>query len=479
MRYPRLAILFLVVFMCLTLGLLPALAQELNIQDMKKPDTASAQRPMSVKILIEGSPNWADMMEQLCQVSDVIKIANQAGYNAECLPGMCLREGRFITQLTVLQMDDTPVKETPKAVLKKMSDHLQRFLNTVAGPRQDEIKEREAAAKRVRESEREVTRLREYLTELKRHMLRQGGGNSLEGLSHQRRELQNQRSMFQVELAGLRARREAIVKHIATQDKQVAAEARDSQRKLEELKLKKLEVQLAYKDRERQLLESRYNQGTGPLSDLERARLTVAELKLDIEWQQEVLRGLAAKNKTQPYRQRTQPDAELKYLESAIKVQEKDLKRMRELVKKAPGTIPLRDVEQAELELIKLQCSLEDRRRDNEREPRNEFLTGLTHQLADIEIETATIEAKCVAIDKMLNKLNLEKLQNIAEEIEVVEGRLEETLDRRAAAREQLAKLERQQEGLQPPKVTVLDDVSMEKLSLDKKKPEKKAGRKN
>jgi len=460
MRYRTWVSSSLVFFVVLALLIAPALAQEADKEDTGSRDAPADRKQASINLLVEGDPHLAKLMGQLYHIAGMEKIAREAGYSGKFTSIVFLREGRFVAQLSVRQIRQH-TEEPPELVLRRLGNHLQRFLNAVAGPRPDATERREAAGQLAERSAREVSDLRGRLTELRRDMIRRGGGISPEGLEHQCRELQNRKMMLQVELAGLRARREAIMKHIAPRERRPATGEEDSRLKLEKLKLKKLETQLAFHERKLKRLQSANKRipGTASRAEIERAHLKVEELALDLQSQKEVIRSHVDRAKPGlpiELEERDHALLKLKHMMSQLELAKAQQARVAKLG--ANNSLSKRIDQQIAL----LQDQIDERRAQLKQLMRSESLAARNDQLADVEIETATIEAKLGAIEKMLGRLKPEELQRIAEEMEEIRRRLEGALDRRAAAREELAELKRQQAELRPPKITVLDDLIAE-----------------
>lgn len=351
-----------------------------------------AREQASAWLMIEGDPRLLGTVEPMLPASGIEEVARQAGYGCEfiCIPSVV--QGRVVVKLKVYQAESV-VNEFPVTLWPTMADQLQRFLDTVAAPRPDDVKQFAQARQRAEQSEQEVGALRQELRSLKCYLIQRGGGISPEGLGRQCRELQNQKMMIQVESAGLRARRKAVATHVAT-----------TQQSMEKNTL--------------------------------------------------------------------QSNEELKELEHMCANCEVQLKRIKAIHER--GVITAEAVRDAENKLSSARAQLERRRHELENDaigPDRERLAGLTHQLTEIEIETATIEARLETIDKMLAALKPEQIQEIAGKMEEVSGRLEQALDDRAAARKQLARLEEQGAALRPPKVTLLDKLSSDRTDPYSAKP--------
>lgn len=357
------------------------------------PSEENAQKqtvPASAWISIDGHPKLLHATARLLSMSGLDGIASEAGYGFQFQSNRSVAEDRLIIQIIIhprREVFDKVVHGDPRRVFAAMADHLRKFLNAAVASRPDETVRLEEARGRLGEIEQELDRLRKTSRDLRIREIELSGGLPSEAIGNQCRELQTQKLMLDVELAGLRARREAVLQRLAISEKRVAE-------------------------------------------------------------------------------RREEPDFDLKRLEATVRLHQNNYKRLLEANRRIPGSISQGEVEQARLELERAQLEIESHRQARKRQPQDELLAALNGQLAQIDIDAATVEAKLRAIEKLLSRLEPENLrrqaalQALAADVEATNSRLEQVVDQRAAARRELARLEERTGAMQPPKVTLLDELT-------------------
>lgn len=180
-------------------------------------EAAKTSKQVVATLLIQRLPGGVALPRQMDDFG-VREVAADAGYRFEII--------RWASQHLIFQGDITlvPVRDDAEAnhgaVFERIADRLREHLTTIA--REQSQQRLDEAGHRAEEAEREVGELQ---TKLRKHRLDMAGRGILpRGLEEQTARLHDTRLTLQVDLAGMRARREAILAHLTEQKERLTGE---------------------------------------------------------------------------------------------------------------------------------------------------------------------------------------------------------------------------------------------------------------
>lgn len=242
---------------------------------------------------VEMLPADAHVMSQIVEHADnVCQIARAAGYNC------CFKSLSDVAGTSPKSIETTPAgcifgyivlvpRESespgdPREVAQRVAKELERFLGTkLHAPRiRAAIQKEEKACFLVSIREREVAELQARVISYTSISTERCGGISIEGSDQQLRELRGQRMMLEIDLAGLRAQRKAVLKRIAERKDQLAKQADEPDYELEKLE----NVSRSYRrDYERLQEANKKMPGSVPLNEIEHVKTEMRQAELNIQ----------------------------------------------------------------------------------------------------------------------------------------------------------------------------------------------------
>lgn len=155
-------------------------------------------------------------------------------------------------------------------------------------------------------------------------------------------------------------------------------------------------------------------------------------------------------------------DLEAEHYAKTLEVYRNNYLRLQHANQKLPGSVPQYEIELARSNWEQYQIEAQRDLRKVKKEIQEKHLAGLSQHLMDVDIETATVEAKLLSINKILERLKPEKLLGITQKLEDSRHRLEKAREQRNLAMRELDKLKRLQAECKPPKVIVIDEMAVE-----------------
>ncbi|NLE37275.1 MAG: hypothetical protein GX621_04545 [Pirellulaceae bacterium] len=268
------------------LCVVPLFAQEVprdpaspeSFGDRPAVEAEKTPKPVVAKFEIRQWPGDIPLPRQV-DGSGIHKVASDAGYRLEVDGWHGYKYGEY--PVLFFQIALVPIRDDAEAdhgaVFERIADRLREHLTTFV--REQSQKRLDEARHRAEEAEREVGELQ---AKLRKHRLDMAGRGILpRGLEEQTARLHDMRLTLQVDLAGMRARREAILNHLKSQaDRQI-----EEQHRRAALRIRFLEKSLAVSEADyRRLLEANTKTpGVIPARDITQASLRVEETKSQID----------------------------------------------------------------------------------------------------------------------------------------------------------------------------------------------------
>ena len=291
-------------------------------------------------------------------------------YDLQFVPRTSLRGESFIGVLHVSRHANRPPEELKK-VVALAENRLELALVKIHDANRASAHDRVRRAEERLEQARAVAEKRQSDVQSLRTRLIQAD-TSPEGIDQQQNTLRQDRLKLRVELVGLKARREAIVKVIDEATVKAKATSEEQQRELGEL-------------------------------------------------------------------------------QKIVDIRAQAVSRAQQLAKQA--AVSASDYQQTELELSRARADLAERRRLIAQQAGSEQLGRLNQQLADVQIELSTAEARVAGIDAMLERLQSKDVLEMLREYGRTTQQLDYARAEEKAAFEQVAQLKKVIASAAPPKV--------------------------
>ena len=183
-----------------------------------------------------------------------------------------------------------------------------------------------------------------------------------------------------------------------------------------------------------------------------------------------IVREIAKADERHTKQQKKEPDFELQKLKASLDACKNNYIRLKKANEVQPGVVPQQDIENAHLEITRLEYDIQAHIHANAQQPRNEWIEGLTRQLSEIDIERATVTSKHHLVSELFRELDSIDAHKAAQKMREIRNKIELLREQQRIAYQRLLELTPAIE-VQRPKATLLSN-------LNAKKPKEKKGSK-
>jgi hypothetical protein len=280
MPFQRNALLTSVLLVIIVSVASPAFPREAVTEAKTRQPTEPAFEQTMAWLLIDGPPTLRSLLranqdDEVQMMLGIHEVAAKAGYKLDfgLLPSVV--EERIV-MMVVLTRQRGAAAEDSQAVFRKVAEQMKHFLTAIADPGSEQKKRQlEEARKLANDTHHEMLQLR---VSLRRQRLELAAkGMAPEALEDQLHRSKQEQMSLDVELAGLRARREAVIKHMEECRKDMANDQERPDGELAELRRV-----LGAREEQLEKVMAAFKAGRLPDSEVSEARARIAELRAQI-----------------------------------------------------------------------------------------------------------------------------------------------------------------------------------------------------